>query len=84
MADSNDQLAQAKGWWILEFWPVKIRVLAKEGEGWVKKVSLNRGRYRAVRESEPKLHWTVRHMIDEGKYTIKARVEKNMTWREVV
>jgi hypothetical protein len=79
----NDQLKDAKGWWILEFWPVKIRVLAKDGEGWEKKVRVNLGRHRAVRENEPKMHWTVAHMIDNGKYTLKARCDKSTTWEEV-
>jgi hypothetical protein len=78
----NDQLVDAKGWWVLEFWPIKVRVVAKGGEGWEKKVSLNLGRYRAAREAEPKLHWTVRHMMDEGKYTMRARSDKTTTWVE--
>jgi hypothetical protein len=80
----NDQLVDAKGWWVLEFWPVKVRVVAKGGEGWEKKVRTNLGRYRAVRESEPKMHWTVRHMMDEGKYNLRARVDHTTNWVEHV
>jgi len=59
-------------------------VLAKDGIGWEKKVRMNLGRYRAIRESEPKMHWTVQHMIDEKEYTIKARMDKKTQWRVVV
>jgi hypothetical protein len=83
MAPVNDQLVQAKSWWILEFWPVKLRVLARNGVEWEKKVRWNLGRYRAVRETEPKMHWTVQHMADEGKYTIKGRVNRDTTWQVV-
>jgi hypothetical protein len=79
----NDQLAQAKGWWVLEVWPVKVRVLAKDGEGWEKKVRCNLGRYRAIREQEPKMHWTVHRRIEEGKYSCKGRTEKNAVWKIV-
>jgi len=83
MAPINDQLVQAKGWWILEFWPIVVRTLAKTGDYWEKKISLNRGRYRAVRDSEPKMHWTVGHQIKEGKYVIRARTDRYAHWEEV-
>lgn len=79
----NDQLEQAKGWWILEFWPIKIRILAKTSDEWEKKIRWNLGRYRAVRESEPNLHWTVQHMVDEGKYEVKGRVQGGTIWTVV-
>ncbi|KAF2430023.1 hypothetical protein EJ08DRAFT_258111 [Tothia fuscella] len=84
-AGVHDQLNEAKSWWILElFWPVKVRVLAKGGEGWEKKVRFNMGRHRAVREGEPKMHWTVKHMSDAGEYRLRARFDKTTTWQEVV
>ncbi|KAF2675838.1 hypothetical protein K458DRAFT_352677 [Lentithecium fluviatile CBS 122367] len=83
MAPVNDQLVLAKGWWVLEFWPVKMRVLARNGIEWEKKVRWNLGRYRAVRETEPKMHWTVQHMMDEGKYTVKGRVHRDNSWQIV-
>jgi len=83
MAPVNDQLALAKSWWVLEFWPVKLRVLARSGIDWEKKIRWNLGRYRAVREAGPKMHWTVQHMVDEGKYTIKGRVQRDATWKVV-
>ena len=83
MAPINDQLVQAKGWWILEFWPIVVRVLAKSGDHWQRKISLNRGRYRAVRDSEPKMHWTVGHQEREGQYTIRARTDRYAIWEEV-
>jgi hypothetical protein len=83
MAPVNDQLALAKGWWVLEFWPVKMRVLARSGVEWEKKVRCNLGRYRAVRETEPKMHWTVQHMVEEGKYTIRGRQHRETIWQVV-
>lgn len=83
MSPVNDQLKQAKTWWILEFLPVKMRVLARSGEGWEKRVRCNMGRYRAIRETDPKMHWTVQQMVDEGKYTIKGRVDRNTVWQIV-
>jgi hypothetical protein len=79
----NDQLEQAKGWWALELWPVKVRVLASDGEGWVKKVRCNLGRYRAIREQEPKMHWTVHRRIKEGKYVLKGRASDKAVWKVV-
>ena len=83
MAQINDQLVQAKGWWILEFWPIVVRVLAKSGDHWERKISLNRGRYRAVRDSDPRMHWTVGHQVKEGQYTIRARTDGYAIWEEV-
>ncbi|KAF1988472.1 hypothetical protein K402DRAFT_452716 [Aulographum hederae CBS 113979] len=80
----NDQLVDAKGWWILEIWPVKIRVRSSDGERWEKRVRMNLGRHRAIREMEPHMHWTVRHRMDSNKYTLKVRENKGTTWREVV
>ncbi|KAI1298085.1 hypothetical protein F5Y03DRAFT_368693 [Xylaria venustula] len=80
----NDQLKQARGWWILELWPVKIRVLSKDKEGWEKKVRLNLGRYRGIRNSRPNMHWTVQKMIDEGKYELKTRQTNGTKWHEIV
>lgn len=79
----NDQLVQARGWWVLEVWPVKVRVLAKTGAGWEKRVRMNLGRYRAVREKGPRLHWTVQHMIDENKYTNRSRTEEDCIWEKL-
>ncbi|KIW06010.1 uncharacterized protein PV09_03191 [Verruconis gallopava] len=83
-APINDQLKQAKGWWVLEFWPIKVRVLAKCGLGWEKKVRMNLGRYRSVREKSPKLHWTVQHMVAEGRYKIKPRTAHDCVWEKYV
>ncbi|KAE9367128.1 hypothetical protein N431DRAFT_418257 [Stipitochalara longipes BDJ] len=82
LASINDQLVQAHGWWILEFWPVKIRVLRKlkEGEKWEKVVGMNLGRHRAIRELEPSMHWTVQMRINEKKYKVKTRVDPEVSW----
>jgi hypothetical protein len=82
----NDQLAVAKGWWVLEYWPIKVRVQpknAREGE-WVKKVSVNKGRYRCAQEMRPNLHWTVKHRQDAMGYQVRARVDKNAQWNVVM
>ncbi|PBP15518.1 hypothetical protein BUE80_DR013712 [Diplocarpon rosae] len=67
LAPLNDQLVLARLWWLLELWPVKVRVQTREKAAWEKKVRMNMGRYRAVRELEPKMHWTVGRRVEEGK-----------------
>ncbi|KAI8631589.1 hypothetical protein F5Y19DRAFT_424232 [Xylariaceae sp. FL1651] len=84
MEQPHDQLVDAKGWWILELWPVKIRVLSRDKEAWEKRVRLNLGRYRAIRQREPKMHWTVQKRIDENKYTLRTRQTNGTTWSHVV
>ncbi|PVH79272.1 hypothetical protein DL98DRAFT_461268 [Cadophora sp. DSE1049] len=84
MAPINDQLEQAKGWWALEFWPVKVRVQKKDTEEWEKVVRMNMGRFRAVREVEPLMHWSVEKRIGEGEYKVRNVVDKNATWRVAV
>ncbi|KAF2157102.1 hypothetical protein K461DRAFT_218701 [Myriangium duriaei CBS 260.36] len=79
-APVNDQLVQAKGWWLLEFWPVKVHMLKANGETWEKRVRWNLGRHRACRQNQPKIHWTVQHMMDEKRYNIRARVDNVCTW----
>ncbi|KHJ35656.1 hypothetical protein EV44_g0943 [Erysiphe necator] len=84
MAPINDQLKLAKGWWVLEFWPVKIRRQKLESDEWEKVVRPNLGTYRAVRELEPNMHWTVeQRMLDKG-YKIQARVNRRAHWNVVV
>ncbi|KAK4978436.1 hypothetical protein LTR66_004462 [Elasticomyces elasticus] len=84
MAPINDMLVQAKGWWILEFWPIKVRIQKKNVSDWEKKVSVNLGRHRAVQDLEPNLHWTVRQRIHDKHYKIRTRVDRNALWRVVV
>ncbi|KAL9091433.1 MAG: hypothetical protein Q9165_004819 [Trypethelium subeluteriae] len=81
LSSINDQLVQAKGWWVLEFWPIKVDLLKADGESWEKKVGWNMGRHRAIRQTEPIMHWTVKHMIDQGRYAVKGRVDRNTTWQ---
>jgi uncharacterized protein (DUF2235 family) len=83
LARINDQLKDAKGWWILEIWPVKVRVQKKDTDEWRKVVRLNMGRFRAIREMEPKMHWTVECRMREKGYKIRNRVDKNCTWKVV-
>ncbi|PWN31140.1 hypothetical protein BDZ90DRAFT_248796 [Jaminaea rosea] len=86
IASLNDQLKQAKVWWILELaWPIKYRIQDKETGIWRKKIGLNRGRYRTVRETEPKMHFSVRQRerwAKEG-YRVKATADDEAIWQIV-
>ncbi|KAK5108140.1 hypothetical protein LTR62_008736 [Meristemomyces frigidus] len=80
MAPINDQLKDAKGWWILELWPIKVKVQPKGEEEWVKKVSVNLGRYRPVQDHRPNLHWTVRQRMRVLGYQPRVRVDRKGEW----
>ena len=87
IAPLNDQLVQAKVWWILELaWPIKYRIQDKATGVWRKKVGLNLGRHRTVRELEPKLHWSVRQRERwaPGKYKIKTNLDDAAVWQTVM
>ncbi|KAI0192842.1 hypothetical protein F4808DRAFT_442666 [Astrocystis sublimbata] len=84
LQEPNDMLKIARGWWILELWPVKIRVLSSDKEGWEKRVRINLGRHRGIRHSEPKMHWTVQKMIDEEQYELKVRQTNGTKWHQAV
>ncbi|KXJ87957.1 hypothetical protein Micbo1qcDRAFT_215281 [Microdochium bolleyi] len=79
----SDMLSNKKGWWALEIWPVKIRVLVEDESAWAKKIRLNLGRHRAVRETGPKLHWTVRRLLENDEYKIKGRTTKGTEWKHI-
>lgn len=79
----HDQLSQAKVWWILEVWPVALHSLTPDQDGWKKEVAMNLGRHRAVRESEPNMHWTVKHMTEQKQYVVKGRCTRNTSWQVV-
>jgi uncharacterized protein (DUF2235 family) len=81
IAPINDQLVQAKGWWVLEFWPVKVSVQQKNSEQWDKVVRMNMGRFRAIRETEPKMHWTVQARISDKGYKIRNTLDTNAVWQ---
>jgi uncharacterized protein (DUF2235 family) len=83
IARINDQLVDAKGWWLLEFWPIKLRV-QKEPGLWVKVLRMNMGRYRAIREEEPKMHWTVETRMMEQKYRVRNPVDNNTIWQVAI
>ena len=80
MAPINDQLVQAKGWWVLEVWPIKLKFQRTGEDAWEKKVTLNLGRYRPVIELEPNLHWTVRQRMREKGYKMQTRNDRNAIW----
>ena len=84
MADINDQLVQAKGWWVLEVWPIKLKYQREGEDEWEKKVTMNLGRYRPVLELEPNLHWTVRQRMWEKGYKPQTRDDRNAVWKVVV
>lgn len=83
LAPINDQLVAAKGWWVLEIWPIKRKIQRKGSDEWVKKISMNLGRYRAVQEGDPRMHWTVRQRLEEKRYRMQARVGRNAVWEVV-
>jgi len=78
----NDMLVRTKGWWILEFWPVKMKVLTNSDQ-WEKKWRMNLGRFRPVREIEPKIHWTVKLRMERADYKLKNDTSKNATWNVI-
>ena len=83
MAPLNDQLVIAKGWWVLEVWPIKVRIQRDDSDDWEKKVRMNLGRFRAITEAEPSVHWTVRQrMLDQG-YKVRSRFDRNVVWQIV-
>lgn len=81
MAPMNDQLVQARGWWLGEFWPVKIRVQNMRSNDWSKRLTMNLGRYRAVQGVEPMMHWTVKQRMEEMGYRVKNRCDRRAVWR---
>lgn len=81
LAPMNDQLMQAWGWWFGEFWPVKIRVQNMWNDDWRKRLTVNLGRYRAVQDLEPIMHWTVKQRMEEAGYKIKNRGHRRAVWR---
>lgn len=80
----NDQLIDAKGWWVLELWPIKVKVQETDSDAWVKKVACNLGRYRPVMEEAPNLHWTVQQRIEALGYVARVRLDRKANWNVVV
>ncbi|EPQ32170.1 uncharacterized protein PFL1_00367 [Pseudozyma flocculosa PF-1] len=83
LAPINDQLEESRAWWILEAWPVKVRIQNKDDNGWTKRVAMNRGRYRAVRAEEPQMHYTVKLRMDTTKYKPQVRMAREAAWKVV-
>ncbi|CAO1625578.1 unnamed protein product [Parajaminaea phylloscopi] len=83
-APLNDQLSQARVWWILEVWPVKYRVIDGRNK-WRKKVGMNLGRFRTVRDMRPQLHWTVIQRLQQQKdYAIRCLTSEDCVWDVVM
>ena len=83
MSSINDQLEQAKGWWILELWPIKVRLQLSDSDDWIKKVRMNLGRFRAVTETDPNVHWTALQRIQDKGYKVRTRFDRNAVWQVV-
>ncbi|PMD33119.1 hypothetical protein L207DRAFT_548212 [Hyaloscypha variabilis F] len=84
MCHINDMLVIARPWWILEIWPVSFQILKKESKGrerWEKIVGMNLGRWRAIKDPEPKMHWTVERRIAEKGYKIRNSLGTEAVWK---
>ncbi|KAF4548372.1 Hypothetical protein D9617_28g064780 [Elsinoe fawcettii] len=81
ISDIHDQLVDTKAWWILEFWPTKMKLQLQDSRKWIRFVSLNLGRYRAVQDLSPNLHWTVQQRIKSIGYKINLRLDKDASWK---
>ncbi|KAI0436810.1 hypothetical protein F4803DRAFT_540973 [Xylaria telfairii] len=81
MQPPKEMLEVSKVWWFLEFWPVKVRVLSRDKEGWKKMVRANLSRYREIPGRQ---HWTVQKMIDVGQYSLQVQQINGTKWRQIV
>jgi hypothetical protein len=84
MCHINDMLVIARPWWILEIFPVSFQVLKKDSKGrerWEKFVGMNLGRWRAIKDPEPKMHWTVERRIAEKGYKIRNSTGGGAVWK---
>jgi len=84
IAPVNDQLEISKSWWILECWPIQLRLQPNSTDEWITKTGINRGRFRPVQELAPNIHWTVKQRMETKDYKMRARFDRNSTWRFVV
>lgn len=84
MCHINDMLVIKRPWWILEVWPVSFQILKKDSKGrerWEKFVGMNLGRWRAIKDPEPKMHWTVERRIAEKGYKIRNSTGGEAVWK---
>ena len=79
----NDQLVQAPNWWILEFLPAEYTVPTAPGKA-IAVTGMNLGRYRAVEDAEPSVHWTVLYRSQHMGYKIQARTAADSIWQPTV
>ncbi|KAI7566003.1 hypothetical protein KC343_g13830 [Hortaea werneckii] len=78
----NDQLDVAKGWWLLEFLPVEVKLQNASQDEWTTRWAQNWGMFRPVMESDPNLHWTVRQrMKNQAGYQVRVRTNRDVAWR---
>jgi uncharacterized protein (DUF2235 family) len=78
-ANVNDQLNEARGWWILEFIPIKLLKEIAPGR-WHRFIGFNTGRHRVVREEHPQMHWTVETRMNEMRYRVKNTLGSYANW----
>ena len=76
-------LIVARGWWILEFLPIRYMKLKADLETWEEKIGINKGMFRGVVEPEPKMHWTVASRVKNLEYKLGARSARSATWHQV-
>lgn len=83
MSPMNDQLVVARGWWILELWPVEYRMQRAESDEWEIRNGMNLGRYRGIVDRKPQMHWTVQAAMNHTDYKLQARYGRNAVWQVV-
>ncbi|KIK52337.1 hypothetical protein GYMLUDRAFT_180219 [Collybiopsis luxurians FD-317 M1] len=85
-----DQLSLRWGWWILEFWPIKMRYQL-DNNSWLSYLGWNLGRGRHIPKQETrgvKVHRSVKMRLDAGyedgsKYVPKAGLDtRHVTWMD--
>ena len=82
MTPLNDELVKSPRWWILEVLPVEIQIPIAPGQ--VRSTTgMNLGRYRAVDETEPRVHWTVMHRAQHTAYKIRINAAAQTKWNVV-
>jgi len=77
-------LIQAKGWWVLEYWPIKKRHQDSETLMWKKEIGFNKGSHRTIRNHRPKLHYSVVQRQEHLGYKINNPVNIEAVWDVVI
>lgn len=75
-----DQLTVSKGWWVLEFWPIKTKF--QTGDKWTTEYGINLGSARHIpkqRTNGVKVHRSVKLRMDAG-YKPAAKWDVEPIW----